>query len=336
MARQAHLVLLSVMLAIILCGSAFSHSFWLDTLPVDIEVEHLWTLGEDQDEFEIEFGHVQNMAVSPHGTLHVLDTDLNQIREYDIKANYVKAQKIPPGEGPGELHTPIDLTVDAQNRLHVLGRRERRIVTFSVTDGQYVGSRALSFTPTQITSTGDYLFVTSFWFSSDSTLYIVGESEGSERPILPRPDDWKDVAFTGNFERIAPTPEGTVLYSYPFPYRILEVDRQGTILRESEGHPSFDRPPEEENEVATMPEGSRGIALLASNHIVNLVLEEEGERVYLDLFSRDLEFIERVDLTEKLPAMPSPHLVAGPENTLFLSFSNPYPTVACYRIYVDE
>jgi hypothetical protein len=329
--------LLAVAVLIVICsGSSLSHEVHLEMNSSDIVIEHLWTLGQGQDEFNVTFGNIGSLAAGPDGYLYVLDTGLSAVTAYDAGGVHIGDLQIPEGEGPGEMFVPFDVSVDERGYIYVIDRQARRVSAFDGAEWEYVGSHTLSFMPTQVAASDDQLFITSFWFTDSFTLHRFDPSTGSTHALLPRPDDWQDIAATGNVERMATTPENTVLYSYPYPYRIIEVSEHGEILRKSEGHPSFEGPPEEEEGTTVLPERTRGLALLSSGHVAHVAANETEETIYLDVFTRELTFLERVDLTEEFLELPRPYVAAGPDNRLCFTYRDQYEMVTCYQVQIED
>lgn len=256
-----------------------------------------WVVGVEQGEQQVVFGSIREIAYHPDHGLYVLDTGLQTVHRYDTKGHRTGGFEYRRGEGPGEL----------------------------------VQQHSVPSAPTRVAPMQDRIFLAPFWLTSDSTLYVSAPDGSGRYGILPRPEQWKTTAMTGNFERLEVTPEGTLLRSLPYPYRLTEVDPSGTVLREASGHPTFDAP-EQSGGASRMQEGARGLALLETGQVVHLILDRAEERVYLDLFSRDLTFQERIDITGELPSAPLPSLEAGSGSTLYFWLRNPYAQVAAYTL----
>lgn len=293
-------------------------------------LKRLWVVGDAQDEQNVVFGQVNALAFHPEAGLHVLDTSLNAIHRYDDTGQRLGAIEYLEGQGPGELFQPLDLAVAGDGAVFVVDRQQQRVAQFDA-EGAFVQQHAVSFTPTRIAAGDDALFITSFWLTSDTTLYVSARDGTDRRGLRTRPSEWRRTAMTGNVERIRMTPDGTLLYALPHPYRLVELRPDGTVRREATGQPAFATITEGER-VTRLVEGTRGLAILDDGRVAVLVTNREAERAYLDLFSRDLVFAERIDLTEALPSMPRPYLASGPGTTLFFAFSEPYHRVAAYDL----
>lgn len=293
-------------------------------------LERRWVVGAEQGEQNVVFGSIGELAYHPGHGLYVLDTGLQAVYRYNTRGRRIGEFKYRQGEGPGELRQPMDLGVNGNGEIFVVDRGLRRVVQFS-SEGEFVQQHSVPFEPTRVVPLGDRIFLTPFWPTSDSSLYV-SEPDGSNRQgLLPRPEGWKTTATTGNFERLEVTPEGTLLRSLPYPYQLIEVSTNGTLLREASGHPTFVSP-EQRGGVSRSQEAARGVALLDTGQVVHLILNRAEERVYLDLFSRDLTFQERIDVTDEFPSVFLPSLEAGSGSTLYVRFRDPYPQVAAYTV----
>lgn len=293
-------------------------------------LERQWIVGVEQGEQNVVFGSIREIAYHPDHGLYVLDTGLQTVHRYDAEGCRIGGFEYRRGEGPGELQQPMDLGVNEEGEVFVVDRGLRRVVQFTP-GGDLVQQHSVSFQPTRVVPMGDRIFLAPFWLTSDSTLFVSRPDGSNRRGILPRPEWWKTTAMTGNFERLEVTPDGTLLRSLPYPYQLIEVDTNGTPLREASGHPTFDSP-EKSGGTSKLEEGARGLALLETGQVVHLILDRAEERVYLDLFSRNLTFEERIDVTDELPPMPLPSLEAGPGKTLYFWVRDPYSQVAAYAL----
>lgn len=92
----------------------------------------------------------------------------------------------------------------------------------------------------------------------------------------------------------------------------------------------------QEGPITELPELTRGLVLLSSGHVAYVVANDKEHTVHLDLFTRKLEFIERIDLTDLFLGYPHLYLAGGPDNTLCFRYRDPYEIVVCYRVRIKE
>jgi len=293
-------------------------------------LEQQWIVGVEQGEQQVVFGSVGEIEYQPGHGLYVLDTGLQTVHLYDAEGRRIGGFEYRRGQGPGELQQPMDLAVDGDGGTFIVDRGLRRVVQFT-SEGEFVQQHPVPFQPTRVASVGGRIFLTPFWLTSDSTLYVSEPDGTNRRGLLPRPETWKTTAMTGNFERLEVTSNGTLLRSLPYPYQLSEVDVSGAPIREASGHPTF-APPQQSGTVSQLQEGARGLALLETGQVVHLILDQAESRVYLDLFSRDLTFQKRIEITDVFPSTPLPSLEAGPGTTLYFAFRDPYAQIAAYTL----
>jgi len=292
-----------------------------------------WVIGGNQSEENVLFGDITAIAHHPKRGLHILDTGLQQVVRYDgSSGSRSGAWKLTEGEGPGEFYYPLDLATDKNGNVYIAGRQLQRIAQFSST-GMFQQQFRAPGAPTRVAAIDGQLFVTTFWLSSRTVLHTLNQTGTKQQGLLDRPKSWEITAMTGNFERIAATSQGTVLYTVPYPYRILEVNTDGSVVRRGSGHPEFETPPKKSDGAVTLRVGARGIDVLdETDQVVHLIIDNTTDQVYLDLFSRDLRFQQRLNITDELPSVPLPILETGPKSTLYFVYENPYPTIAAYTL----
>ena len=318
---------------LLLVGCQQSESSKSDVL---VEVRKLGKLGS-VDSLDSGFGNIVATAASYSGSLYVLDRSLLQIKEYSNDDELKNVIQLTTGQGPGEVLAPIDLAVDTGGNIFLADRARRSIMRFSE-EGKYESSFSLDFMPTQLDVNEDGLYVTSFWPTSSSVLHLYSLDGTLLRSFMKRPEEWRRIAKTGNFGRITLFSSNGGIYSYPSPYKIFRFDSTGSLVDSVSGPIEFKEPPEAEpDEVVEMTQGSRGLALLSNDYIINVVKNEENW--HLDVFSRDLLHIKRLDASlfemsenglEKVSADSSGHV--------YFEYSNPggFPYVAKYLVQLDR
>lgn len=222
------------------------------------------------------------------------------------------------------------MTVDALGNLYLICSRNQSVTIYSP-DGALLRTVSTLFRPTQLAVTDGSFYVTKLWLNTDGPVVerfsLDGEPQGS---LVNRPDDWRRIAMTGNFERIAISSRQTLLYSYPFPYRIIEVDAAGAILREAAGHAQHQQLRERGPDGAiVMHDGSRGLAVLPGGEVLALAMQ--GDDWFMDVFSEDLQFQVRLPSADfGLSAFRK--IAADGAGHLYVDVAEPVPHVRKYQL----
>lgn len=309
---------------------------------VRIKVEQLYQLGygsqkeavRDTTHTDNGFGSINAMACDVEGNLYVLDRSFFQVKRYSSTGRLSRVFPLKKGKGPGEFVDPRELVLDREGLMYLVDFASRNVVILGK-EGQFVRSFRLHFMPAKIAVVDHKLFATGFWLSYDGPLVHRYSTKGErETSFVERPEKWRLIAMTGNFDRMATTHSGTLLYSYPIPYKILEFDTSGRLLRESSGHSKFELPEKPPNTRAPviMVEGSRGLAVLPSGHVLNVVQSEGGWR--LDVFAPTLELVGSIDAKE-FGLSSFRKIAADNDWHLYLDVDEPLPHIRKYKLHLQ-
>lgn len=295
------------------------------------------TTGADTSRQQM-LGSVQDLAVGREGNLYVLDDGWQEIRTYGAEGELRNRMALQIGEGPGEVRQPSLLAVGPENRFYMTGMRSRRI-TILDREGQAAGQFPLKVAPTNLLAAADGIYVTGFWLNTSGGVVRRYSREGSEEEaFLEKPENWREIARTGNFERIARNEDGGLLYSFTWPYRILKLDRDRNVLAEASGQPSFEGDPETVRqdgfEAAVTDQRSSGLAVLSSGYVLNVVRDDARETWYMDVFSPELRFIKRLE-ARAFDLGSYRNFAAGGEGNVYLSSPDPRPHVRTYRLAIE-
>jgi hypothetical protein len=180
----------------------------------------------------------------------------------------------------------------------------------------------------------DKLYVTRFWLSgSGGVVNRYSQNLDFEKSFLDTPQNASMVAMTGNFEHIQTNRPGNLLYSYPIPYKIIELSSDGEIVNQSSGQSKFTELPKKEKigkeNVLVMQQGSRGLAVLPDGKVLNIV--QSKENFYLDVFSSDLKFLSRIE-AKQLGIDRLRYICTDVNGDVYLDVSEPLSHVRKYEI----
>lgn len=313
------------------------------TPSVEIQFEEVGRIGgASLEETDVDslfgFGLISAIEADSYGNLYILDVSFMQVRKFSPEGDEGLTIQLETGEGPGEMQRPFDLTVNDEGSIYVLSSVGRTVTVFDQ-NGQFDHAFDLRFRPTQIDFFRDRIYITSFWTQPDSILHQFDSFGNRIRSLLHRPENWQTVFQSGNFGKFAFKEDGGLVYSYPSPYHIVEIDSLGQLIAESMGQRALDEDVETtQGNVGTitiMPSRSHGLAVLPGGFVLNAVLE--GEDDYLDVFSSNLEFLKRIPVSdfglERIRFMTAD----GKGNVYFdISFDNPAIVKFSVSVSVDD
>lgn len=256
------------------------------------EIHFIADFGKDTDPENFEFAAIRDVAVYEN-EIFVLDPILSKIHHLEFFENKIRRigeHDIEEGRGPGEFLDPVALTVSG-NYLILADARSQKIVIFDE-DGNFVNEFATRFRPTKIffSESEEKLLISGFWPTFRDELIHVFDIEGNETDrYVERPENWLEVAQTGNFERLAE--QGSFLYvGYPSPYKIERYNWNGEVLN-SYTDQELSNEVEEKNDIKTIP--ARIIDMEPfDGHLITLVQIQDDYRI--DLFDASLNKLESV------------------------------------------
>ena len=201
---------------------------------LDIQFQEVWRIGggslDDANEDSLGgFGIIRALESDADGNLYVLDASFERIQKFSAAGEEIRKVTLALGEGPGEVQSLNGLAVAGDGRMFVLSGQSRTVSVFDQA-GRFESEFKTGFRPIQVDVRGNHVLVASLWLSPDSILHAFDMSGVKIRSLLPRPENWEEVFASGNFGRFVSREDGRILFSYPLPYRIVEIDAEGRQL----------------------------------------------------------------------------------------------------------
>ncbi len=306
-----------------------------------IEVKELLKIGEESFEDEYySFGNIMDVAVSPGGSIIVLDSRTTRILKYSSDGtfqHYIGGRR---GEGPGEFVRPWNIAVDGQENVYVTDHGNNRLSVFN-SRGEFQASFnhkplpiSIAVDQEQNIYLGYYLFKSSGPYISKYN--IQGELLGSFCQSSD-PKTASLVSLTGNSGTLARLTDGNIVYSFFYPYDNRVFSPDGELLGQFSREHKLYRPPEEDkrNNVYIAYSGCFAVKALPEGKSLNLIMIKEGKdkkpRCCFDLFDREgnwlITFPADVFSTSLFKTF-----AADWEGNVFIPFHDPYPHVKKFSL----
>lgn len=305
------------------------------------QIRELFRIGEANPDENISsqeiFGNIRSMATDVQDNLYVLDERLFLFRKYDKDGKFIQQIDLQRGQGSGEFVAPRHLAIDTSGNLYIACQSNRTLTMLSQ-HGDYLKNISLSFMPSGLAVSPDAIYITRFWLSgSGNIVHRYNLEMVFEGTFLEPPPHATLVARTGLFERVSISPSAHLIYSYPTPYRIIEFDREGKILKTARGQKQFTQLPTKEKigteSVLILHQSSRGLTASPNGHVLNIV--QMDDKYYLDVFDPDLTFISRIEATafgmERLR-----YITVDARGDVYLDALEPLPHIRKYRILLSD
>lgn len=249
------------------------------------EISQVAEFGSEIESEDFEMGAVNDIAVWEN-QIFVADGILSKIHHLEfssaeiIRKNTIEVKE---GQGPGEL-LELRLAGASEDYIAAVDVQEQKIVVMGH-DGELIDEFFVDFRPMSIDFHDEELLLTGFWMTTGPELVYRYDVEGTKLgTMLARPDNWLEVAQTGNSGRIFPT-EDYLFVSYPAPFLIEKYDWQENLIAE------FEKP----DQSAGIEEDEDGILVIESritdiqkfgNYLLSVVTKENGYR--FEWFDADL------------------------------------------------
>jgi hypothetical protein len=304
---------------------------------VKIEVRELYRIGSSTADtlnsllntVNDGFGLISSLAVDFSGNLYVLDGSFMELKKYDSVGKLSLKISLKKGKGPGEFMSPREIAIDKNGHLFLTDFTTRRVTVLDV-HGHFLRDFPLQFMPAKIAVCDSNVFVTGVWLSYDGPIVHRFSLEGNFLGAsVERPPKWRLISMSGNFDRLVVTWQRTIIYSFPQPYQILELDCSGKIIRTSTDLPKFEDPEPSQGGSVVMKEGSRGLAVLPSGHILNIV--QSGTDWRIDVLSPNLDIVGVIQANQfGLSAFR--YIATDSQWNAYLDVADPLPHIIKYKL----
>lgn len=186
------------------------------------EISYVTEFGNEINQENFEFAAIRDIAVVSNDVF-ILDNILFEIHHLTFSGSELIRRKnisISKGRGPGEFLDPTALAVS--NNFIVLADSRNRKIVIKNHEGELINEFLIRFMPVRVYLNEDAgrLLISGFWPTFRGELVHVYDLEGNFlNTFAERPENWLQIAQTGNFERLLPF-EDYVYISYPYPYKI--------------------------------------------------------------------------------------------------------------------
>ena len=278
------------------------------------------------------FDTIADLAAGADTNLYVLDAGYEEIRAYSLTGELLTSILLTVREGADAIPSVDAFAVGPGGRFYLASTAGRELASLTA-NGVPVGEFSVPIRPTDIAVENDEFYLTG---SVAGESLGQGASRGHERheTLLKEMGGPGKIVGADSLGRLTATDRGTLIYSYPWPYRIVEFSPDGEIIREASGQPSFSGGPEQSSEgSARVDQRSSGLAILESGHIVNMVCDAAAETWYADVFTPELKFIQRIE-REAFGFEQFSHVTAV-GSSLYLSSPEPAPHVRRFDISIE-
>lgn len=131
--------------------------------PSPFELKALFSVGQLEGSGEEVFGLVEAVSMDSEGRILIVDSRLAALRVFSADGRLV-GSFARRGRGPGELAHPVDLSVDPEDRVHVLDPENARVAVYTIADDGvgFDSSFRLPFHGEGVCHVGERLFVRGF------------------------------------------------------------------------------------------------------------------------------------------------------------------------------
>lgn len=256
------------------------------------KISYVTDFGNENHLEKFEFAAIRDIAVVSNDVF-ILDNILFEIRHLTFSGNeFIRRENISisRGRGPGEFLDPSALAV-SRNLIVLADSRNQKIAIFNH-DGELKNEFVIRYMPVKIyvNEDADRLLISGFWPTFQGELVHVYDLEGNFlNTFAERPENWLQIAQTGNFERLLPF-EDSVFISYPQPYKIEKYNWSGELLN---SYTDISLRSEIEDEGAFRTINAR-ITDLNVHRDQILALVHLGDSYQLDLFDQELNKVTTI------------------------------------------
>jgi hypothetical protein len=316
---------------VILCGYALAEGPLIPSSPDTkiserhIRAEFVFKLGSDKPNED--FYRPSSFTVDKNGRIYILDSGNSRIQCFSKEGKFLFSFGR-QGQGPGELSNDASkIKILSDGNIYVIDNRPRRINVYDL-EGKFLFAGKIKFLFLGKSSGyfSDIVLLNNVYYLS--SLYLeenykpihisrtLGEVDSSfgifvEPAVnqlkrinkLPHPDWWR-IWYILNGNKLVATNKREIIYSQPYPYRLIKYDTKGQVLKDIMGDVDFDTHHHVEyvsgkigTTMRTYPRHSTGIVLDVSinrdDQVVVPYLNPDQDFFYIDIYDLDLNLISR-------------------------------------------
>jgi hypothetical protein len=316
-----------------------SRGLWDENPRKTFHVLEELVVGGDDEETDVVFGRIADIAVDSQGRIFALDQGDVCVKVYnpDSMTTWRIGRK---GEGPGEFNQPTAIAVDAKDRIYVASMGGR--VAIFEPSGELAGEFRHTFPSAFITElliAPKDLYVACFdavddkvVHRYDATHHYVSSFSDSWSAVKSMPPDEETWCNGGMIDIGA---DGNLYYTQFTPYEIRKFSPTGELLLTIHRENDF-KPPRVERKGDSvafyMYSGSFGIFVLPDGKIMNVVNYVRGEDAIMsstivDLFDADGRFLKSRNLERRVSFR-----CRDTKNFLYAFEEREVPQVVKYRL----
>lgn len=194
-------------------------------------------IGDSADTGPAILGDIADYTIDEKSNVYVLDRAFKKIKMYDKEGVFVREYGKGEGRGPGEFIRPSSIDIDKKGNLYVVDMSKQDITVYD-SSNNVIRIFHPKYAPAKILVTEPGVFyILSFPFSHNQNLihkYVLMKAPQDEMPIKMFGQRYSGadsavVNLTGAIGAIEHDKVGDLFYSYPFPYKIIKYDRQGSV-----------------------------------------------------------------------------------------------------------
>jgi hypothetical protein len=295
-------------------------------------------LGGDDEEADVVFGRIADVAVDSQGRMLVLDSGFTRVTVYHPDSMTVRSfgRK---GGGPGEFDQPTAIGVDAEDRVYVASMGGR--VAVFTPGGEVVEEFRQKIADgfvVRLCPAPKGLYIACFDAVDDK---VVHQYDAKHRYVRSFSDSWSavekmplDVERWCNGGAIDVGPDGGVYYTQFTPYEIRKFSPDGELLLTIRRQNDF-KPPRVERIGDSVSfynyGGSFGIFVLSDGSILNAATRVNDDHkivgTILDLFDADGRLLKSIQVRGKVWIR-----CRDERDKLYASEEREVPQVARYRL----